>query len=498
MFPRSGVNPFGRIQYGKLIQISPHGYMFRNTVNSGVIVTEDGAAVVDTQISEAMAHRLIRAIRQVTDKPIRWAINTHYHWDHWAGNDVFARAGATLVCGHLTREFMQRRNKRQRAFLTGRGFSMPPHDPVHPALNFDGKLDLPLGKIKLELRHIGTAETDDATAVHVPSDQISITGDTLMTGAFPILGQPVTNEGLSSDRAWLRTLDNLKACGSTQFIPGHGPVGTVQDIVFFQELMEYFLVRTEELEDAGLSDAEIIARIEAELPEKYAKMPVTWGTARYAVLRALRSYRGWQHEKPGVIPVVAAPDLEAETRGLEATASSYRAAAEGALNRERPDLALAILAEGTRACAHDPAVWTEYGRTLIELARVERSVLEKGDYFLKARQALEQALTLDRNHGPALVSLGGYIAMGCFRGGDDPAPALAHLDRALAIPLEERDRAQAHFFRGMAYRALEDEDRAVLEFKAAIAADATFAPPHMALAPSADLQPVEAIRASGR
>ena len=497
MFPKSGPNPFARIQYGKLIQISDHVYIFRNTVNSGVIVSEDGVAVVDTQISEPMAHRLIRAIRQVTDKPIRWAINTHYHWDHWAGNDVFARTGAQLVCGHLTREFMQHRNKRQRAFLTGRGFSMPPHDPQHPSMNFDGKLDLPLGKLKLELRHIGSAETDDATAVHIPSDRVSITGDTLMTGAFPILGQPVTNEGLGRDRAWNKTLDNLRAFGGTQFIPGHGPVGSVEDIVAFQELNEYFLARVEELEDDGLSDAEIIAKMEAELPEKYKKIPVTWGTARYAILRVLRSFRGWQHEKPLVIPVVAAADLEAETRGLEPTGASWRAAAEGALTRERPDLALAILSEGTKACKDDPAVWTEYGRLLIEMARVERSVLEKGDYFLKARQALEKALSLDPNHGPALVTLGGYIAMGCFRGGDDPAPAFAHLNRAMNLPLEERDRAQAHFFRGMAFRALEDEEKAVAELKAAIAADATFAPPHMALAPS-ELQPVEAIRASGR
>lgn len=497
MFPKSGPNPFARIQYGKLIQITPHCYIFRNTVNSGVIVSDDGVAVVDTQISEPMAQRLIRAIRQVTDQPIKWAINTHYHWDHWAGNDVFARAGATLVCGHLTREFMQRRNKRQRAFLTGRGFSMPAHDPAHPSLNFDGKLDLPLGKLKLELRHIGSAETDDATAIHVPSDLVTMTGDTLMTGAFPILGQPVTNEGLSHDRAWNKTLDNLRAFGGTQFIPGHGPVGTLEDIVSFQELNEYFLSRTEELEDAGLSDAEIIAKMEAEMPEKYTKIPVTWGTARYAILRVLRSYRGWQHEKPSVIPVVAAADLEAATRGLEATGASWRAAAESALNQERPDLALNILAEGTKAMPKDPAIWTEYGRLLIEMARPERSVLEKGDFFIKARHALEHALSLDRNHGPALVTLGGYIAMGCFRGGDDPAPALAHLDQALELPLEERDLAQAHFFRGMAYRALEDEERAVAELKAAVAADATFAPPHMALAPS-EMQPVEAIRASGR
>jgi len=466
-------------------------------VNSAVIVSDDAVAVVDTQISEPMAHRLIRAIRQVTDKPIRWAINTHYHWDHWAGNDVFERAGATLVCGRMTREFMQRRNKRQRAFLTGRGFSMPPNDPANPRLTFEGKMDLPLGKLQLELRHIGSAETDDATAVFVPSDGVAVSGDTLMTGAFPILGQPVTAEGLASDRAWIRTLTNLRSWGARSIVPGHGPVGTEEDIRAFIELQEWFLERTEMLVEEGLSDAEVIRTMEAEMPEKYTKMPQTWGTPRYAILRVLRSFRGWQHEKPTAIPEAAPRDVEAELAHLTLTPSSFRAAAEGALGKERVDLALAILEQGTKACANDAGMWTAHGRTLIEAARMERSVLEKGDYFMKARRSLERALEINGTYGPALVTLGGYLAMGCYRGGDDPAHAFGFLDRALATPLEERDRAQAHFFRGMAFRAKEDEASAQAEFKLAVAADASFPPPHMAMM-ATELQPVEAIRASGR
>jgi glyoxylase-like metal-dependent hydrolase (beta-lactamase superfamily II)/Tfp pilus assembly protein PilF len=478
-------SPFGRIQYGKLIQVSPHVYLFRHTVNSGVVIAEDGVAVIDTQISEPMAHRLIRAVRQVTDKPFRWAINTHYHWDHWAGNDVFARHGATVVSGRLTKEFMQRRNGRQRAFLTGRGFSMPPTDPQHASITFDGKLDLQLGKLQLELRHIGSAETDDATAVFVPSDGIAMSGDTLMTSSFPILGQPTANEGMKNDRAWIQTLKNLKAWGAKAVLPGHGEMAGDAEIDFFIELQDYFLTTVEALHDQLLTDAQIIAKMEAEMPAKYAKMPTTWGTPRYAILRALRSFRGWQLEKPIVIP--AAPqDLEAATAGLTATAATYRDAAEQALNKDRLDLAIAILAAGTKAFSDDPSIWTAHARLLIESARVEPSVLEKGDYFIVARRELERALELDAQFAPALVTLGGFLAMSCYRGGDDPAPAFAYLDRALQQPLDERDKAQAHFFRGMGFRACEDEERAQAEFRQAIAADATFPPPHMAIAAGDD------------
>jgi Tfp pilus assembly protein PilF len=87
--------------------------------------------------------------------------------------------------------------------------------------------------------------------------------------------------------------------------------------------------------------------------------------------------------------------------------------------------------------------------------------------------------------------------MGCYRGGDDPAPALAYLDRARQLPLVERDRSQAHFFRGTAFRSLEDEDRAQGEFRHAVAADPSFPPPHMTMM-APETVPVEAVRQAGR
>jgi glyoxylase-like metal-dependent hydrolase (beta-lactamase superfamily II) len=483
--PTTGPNPFAPIPHGKLVRVSEHCFIFRNTVNSGVVVGDDGVAVIDTQISEPMARRLVAAIRRVSDRPIRFAINTHYHWDHWAGNDVVAAAGAVLVGSSLTREFMQRRHRRQRAFLTGRGFSMPPHDPAHPVLTFDGELDLDLGGVSLELRHLGRAETDDATAVLVPADAVVVSGDTLMTGSFPILGQPVMAEGMSADRAWIRTLRALDALGAKAVIPGHGDVGGHAEIELFIELQEYFLSTVEALVEQGLTNEEILARMEAEMPPRYASMPQTWGTPRYAILRALRTCRGWQHEKPSALPGTPPQDLEAALADLVPAASSHADAAAAAARQGRTDLALVLLAEGTRAFPGDLSLWTARGRQLIEASRQVSSVLEKGDFFSLARTCLERALELDPLHGPALVALGGYVAMSCHRGGDDPGPALALLDRALAVAtLDERGRAEAHFYRGIAFRAREDEESAGAEFRLSIAADPSFPLARMAMAPA--------------
>ncbi len=218
-------NPFGKLQYGSLKKVTDHCYIFRNVVNSGIIITEDGVAVVDTQINAPMARRMLAAIRTITKAPIKYVINTHYHWDHWAGNDVFRETGATLISGELTREFMQRRSFRQRAFLRSRGFAIPEKDPSLPDRTFDDQLTLMLGSLPIHVLFLGQAETDDAMAVHLPTEKCVISGDTLMTGTFPILGQPVMSEGLSDDRAWIKTLEKNEVSFAGENHPGPRSVG---------------------------------------------------------------------------------------------------------------------------------------------------------------------------------------------------------------------------------------------------------------------------------
>ena len=116
--------PFAPRTYGRLEQVTPRVYLFRNVVNSVVVLGDDAVAVIDTQVNAPMARRLLAHVRALSDKPLRWVVNTHYHWDHTAGNGVFRDAGATLVSSALTREFMHTRAARQQAFLASRGFEL--------------------------------------------------------------------------------------------------------------------------------------------------------------------------------------------------------------------------------------------------------------------------------------------------------------------------------------------------------------------------------------
>src|SRR5919108_728318 len=100
------MNPFARRTYGTLERVTERVYLFRNIVNSVIVLGDEATAVIDTQVNAPMAERLVQQVRTLSDKPLRYAINTHYHWDHTAGNHVCKRAGATVVSSALTRTFM--------------------------------------------------------------------------------------------------------------------------------------------------------------------------------------------------------------------------------------------------------------------------------------------------------------------------------------------------------------------------------------------------------
>ena len=84
-------NPYAPLQYGALERVTDNVYLFRNIVNSSIVIGDEGVAIIDTQVNQRMARRVLQAVRTVTDKPILYTINTHYHWDHTNGNVVFSR-----------------------------------------------------------------------------------------------------------------------------------------------------------------------------------------------------------------------------------------------------------------------------------------------------------------------------------------------------------------------------------------------------------------------
>jgi glyoxylase-like metal-dependent hydrolase (beta-lactamase superfamily II) len=478
-------NPFGPRVYGRLEPVSPRVFLFRNVVNSSVIVGDRGVAVVDTQVNRAMARRLLAAIRGVTEKPIRFAINTHYHWDHTNGNQVFADAGATVVAAERTRRYMVERAPRQKAFLAGRGFELGDDPRLHD-LVFDGTLELELGGQRLRLSHLGSAETDDATAIHLPDEGLVCAGDTIMTGSFPIFGQPVMNEGLMATRDWLETIAKVRALGPKAVLPGHGPLARDAELDLLVRIEEFFLAEVRARFERGLALEEILADLEPKLPPWIRDVPEVWGTPRYAILRVWRGLAqeaepGWQHRKPSAIPSAPASRVAERSAALE-DPEGYERAAREVLEGGDLGLAVALAREATKRFPESSRAWAAVARVLAEGSRSVASVLEKGDFFFEAKAAWERALELDPENGLAHLQRGEMLVFTAYRNGDDPTPGELAVRRALDRPIERRDQARARFLLGLAARTRGDEPGAVAGFRESVELDPTFFPARLALA----------------
>ena len=476
-------NPFAPRQYGQLVEVTEQVYLFRNIVNSSIIIGDNGVAVIDTQVNQMMARRLYNAIRTITDKPILYAINTHYHWDHTNGNVIFRQAGATVVAREMTKDFMVNRAPRQEAFLRSRGFTLG-DPPFLPQRTFTHETELDLGNQPLHLVHLGKAETDDATAIRVPAEDCIVSGDTVMTGSFPIFGQPVMNEGLMANHDWINTIKELRNYTPKYVLPGHGPLAQDAEIDLLLQIESYFLTEVRKHVEQGLSLTELLAEMEANLPDWIRAIAEVWGTPRYAILRVYRGLiddpePGWQHLKPSVIPTADTGKLHQKIHELEGF-EAYRETAEEVAEGNDFGLAIAILRTATEKYANLPDAWTEYANLLTQASRTVSSVLEKGDFFAEAKKALNTALELDPDYAPAHLLRGYNHILSAYRNGDETKTGLEAIYKALVGGLHGTQLAQAYFSIGLAHRTDGNETLAREAFTKAINADARFMPAQLA------------------
>lgn len=475
-------NPFAPRSYGELKKVTDRVYIFRNITNSSFVIGDDGLAVIDTQVSRPTAENLIRHIRSVTDKPVRYVINTHYHWDHTNGNQLFKDMGATIISSKLTKEFMVARQDRQKEFLAGRGFELG-NDPLLPTETFEGERALDLGGQTLRLFFAGRAETDDATAIYVDREKVLMSGDTIMTGSFPIFGQPCWDEGLQGDEAWPETILKLMRLEPKHIIPGHGPLAGKKEVELLLKIERYFNREVGDLVRKGLGIDAVLKDLEPRLPEWITRIPLVWGTPRYAILRVYRGLTrkasdvqpGWQQYKPSAIPAADPAVVARNTSGKE-TFQDFLDMAHQAQEGGDAGLRLSILKKATQVLSRSPEAYAAYADTLIEVSRIQDSVLEKGDFFQEARNAWKAALSIDPAHPGALLGLGRYHTMMAYRGGDDPSPGMKILERVLELSPTSAQKSEVHFYLGMGYRRLGDEKKAHARFKLARESNPAFMP----------------------
>ena len=194
--------------------------------NSGFIVGDESVLVVDSRFSYNHARQLLKAIRSVTDLPVRYLVNTHYHPDHVWGNSIFRAEGAIIIARPETKIEMERFSPIYMAYYKDRKpdvFEMIKEvEPAFPDSLVTGELRLDLGGIEAVVTHFGPGHTAGDLVVAVPSKRIVFTGGLVSNGYHPNMGDQGTDIG-----NWLIALDRLGDAKPRIVVPGQGPAGDI-------------------------------------------------------------------------------------------------------------------------------------------------------------------------------------------------------------------------------------------------------------------------------
>lgn len=203
-------------------QISEHAWAYtaEGDPNTGVIIGDDAVLVADTQATPAMAADVIRRIREVTDKPIKYVVLTHYHAVRVLGASAYQPQ--QILSSQDTYDLIVERGEQDKASEIGRfprlfrDVETVPAGLTWPTMTFTGKMTLWLGKLEVQLLQVGRGHTKGDTVVWLPGEKALLSGDLVEFDATPYAGDAYFQD-------WPQTLDNIAALAPKALVPGRGP-----------------------------------------------------------------------------------------------------------------------------------------------------------------------------------------------------------------------------------------------------------------------------------
>ena len=203
-------------------KLSDHAYAYtaEGDPNTGIIIGDDAVLVADTQATPAMAQDVIRRIREVTDKPIKYVVLTHYHAVRVLGASAYQPQ--QILASQDTYDLIVERGEQDKASEIGRfprlfsNVESVPPGMTWPTMTFTGKMTLWLGKLEVQLLQLGRGHTKGDTVVWLPQDRVLLSGDLVEFDATPYAGDAYFKD-------WPQTLENVAALKPTALVPGRGP-----------------------------------------------------------------------------------------------------------------------------------------------------------------------------------------------------------------------------------------------------------------------------------
>src|SRR3989441_3503916 len=266
--------------------------------NTGVIVGDDAVMVIDAQATPLMAREVIRRIRKLTSKPIRYVVLTHYHAVRVLGASAY-RAEHTIA-SDATLELIRERGAQDMTSEIGRfprlfrgAHTIP--GLTWPTLTFRGELTVRLGQLEVRISQPGPGHTAGDTIVWVPSQRVLFSGDLVESAAGIYTGDAHLEQ-------WPATLNKLRALKPRALVPGRGPALTTaaaceRAIAYTQEFVRGLYACARQGVRARKSLRDVYATARRRMDPVYGKYPLYEHCMPFDVSRAFDEARGIKHPR---------------------------------------------------------------------------------------------------------------------------------------------------------------------------------------------------------
>jgi glyoxylase-like metal-dependent hydrolase (beta-lactamase superfamily II) len=215
----------------KPIKLSENVYaLYGSGGNMGLCIGDDGTFLIDDQF-DALSDKIKAAIAKLSDNPVNYLVNTHYHGDHTGGNVKFAEAGAIIIAHDNVRE---RLSKDQFIQARNRSIKASP-EAAWPVITFTSDIKLHLNGESIMIMHVHNAHTDGDSFVFFPESNVLHMGDIFFNGLYPYID--IDSGGTIS--GYLAAIDAaiMLVDDKTQIIPGHGEIANKSDLLDYKSML---------------------------------------------------------------------------------------------------------------------------------------------------------------------------------------------------------------------------------------------------------------------
>jgi glyoxylase-like metal-dependent hydrolase (beta-lactamase superfamily II) len=232
--------------------------------NIGVAVGDDAVFLVDDQFAP-LTGKIVDAVKSITDKPIKFLLNTHWHGDHTGGNENFGKAGVVIVAHDNVRQRMS-----VEQFLARFNQRVPPSPrQALPVITFAQMVTFHINDEDIHAIHVANAHTDGDVVVHWSKSNVMHLGDTYFNGGYPFID---LGSGGSIDGVIAAVTTALGyADDNTKIIPGHGPLATKADLTAYRDMLVGVRAAVSPLVGKKTKEQAVAAKPLAKWDDKWGK-----------------------------------------------------------------------------------------------------------------------------------------------------------------------------------------------------------------------------------